>query len=367
MIRLRIREGDRARDVELDADSVRFGRLPECEVRLESTGVSREHAELYRERGAWRVRDLGSRNGTFVNHQEVADAPLRDGDVLHVGDFEFRLSREAPRRPVGDDDPDGTSVRRAPLSRHFSPGATRAMREMLERGAVTSIFQPIVLAKGSPVVAYEALGRGAHPDLPCGPIELFEVAGTLGPEEQCRLSRIFRRSAVELAKRLPQPPLLFLNTHPVELAQPGLLESLGELRASAPQVPMVLEIHESALAQPEFIRSLRESLDEMSVGLAFDDFGAGQARLFELAEAPPHYLKFDRRFVTGIDSAPVSRQRLVASLVAAARELLVSTIAEGVETVAEAAACQRAGFTHAQGNHFGRPAPLEGTAAFPAR
>jgi len=97
----------------------------------------------------------------------------------------------------------------------------------------------------------------------------------------------------------------------------------------------------------------------MNVGLAYDDFGAGQARLFELAEAPPHYLKFDRRFVTGIDHAPVSRQRLVASLVAAARELLVSTVAEGVETAAEAATCMRAGFSHAQGYHFGRPAPAE--------
>lgn len=86
MIRLRIREGDRARDVELDADSVRFGRLPECEVRLESTGVSREHAELYRERGAWRVRDLGSRNGTRVNGEKVDDRALAEGDEIALAD-----------------------------------------------------------------------------------------------------------------------------------------------------------------------------------------------------------------------------------------------------------------------------------------
>jgi EAL domain-containing protein (putative c-di-GMP-specific phosphodiesterase class I) len=343
----------------------RLGRGVGVSLVLQSGLVSKEHAEIYSDGRGLRVRDLGSRNGTFVNHQEVADAPLRDGDVLHVGDFEFRVARESLRRAL-DDDPDGTNIRRAPLSRHFSPGAARAMRETLERGAVTSLFQPIVLAKGAPVIAYEALGRGAHPDLPVGPIELFEVAGTLGPDEPCRLSRLFRRRAVELARRLPQPPLLFLNTHPLELARPGLLESLGELRAFAPQVQLVLEIHESALAQPEFIQSLRESLDEMSVGLAFDDFGAGQARLFELAEVPPHYLKFDRRFVTGIDHAPLSRQRLVASLVAAARELLVSTIAEGVETAAEAATCLRAGFTHAQGNHFGLPAALEATAPDPS-
>ena len=36
----------------------------------------------------------------------------------------------------------------------------------------------------------------------------------------------------------------------------------------------------------------------------YDDFGSGQARLFELAEAPPHYLKFDRRFLTAVGGDP---------------------------------------------------------------
>ena len=56
---------------------------------------------------------------------------------------------------------------------------------------------------------------------------------------------------------------------------------------------------------------------------------------------------------------PASRRRLLASLVAAARELLVKTIAEGVETAAEAEVCTRLGFTHFQGYHFGRPVPIE--------
>jgi EAL domain-containing protein (putative c-di-GMP-specific phosphodiesterase class I) len=165
---------------------------------------------------------------------------------------------------------------------------------------------------------------------------------------------------VELVRDRPEPPLLVLNTHPVELERPGLLESLEELRNFAPQVDLVLEIHESALAQTDFITWLRARLGEINVALAYDDFGTGQARLFELAEAPPHYLKFDRRFISDLDHAPTSRQRLVASLVAAARELLVKTVAEGVETEDESAACTRAGFSYAQGYHLGRPAPVEG-------
>ena len=152
---------------------------------------------------------------------------------------------------------------------------------------------------------------------------------------------------------------LFLNTHPSELAQPGLIESVEALRELAPQLDLTLEIHESALAQPNVMARLRDRLAEMNVRLAFDDFGAGQARLLELAEAPPHYLKFDRRFVEGIDQAPASRRRLVASLVAAARELLAKTVAEGVETAAEAEVCRSLGFNLAQGYHFGRPTPVD--------
>ncbi|PYQ18988.1 MAG: diguanylate phosphodiesterase, partial [Acidobacteria bacterium] len=41
------------------------------------------------------------------------------------------------------------------------------------------------------------------------------------------------------------------------------------------------------------------------------------------------------------------------------RELMVKTVAEGVETPAEAEACIRLGFTHAQGFHFGHPVPVD--------
>jgi EAL domain-containing protein (putative c-di-GMP-specific phosphodiesterase class I) len=334
----------------------RIGRSPGLQLVLPSVHVSKAHAEIYTDGLALRVRDLGSRNGTFLNRDPVADATLHEGDVLHVGDNEFRVARDLP----GEDEVGGerTLLRTAPLSRHFASGALQ-VRELIDQCAVTVLFQPLVTLPSARVAAYEALGRGRMPGLPESPVELFDLAGALGPEAQAELSRLFRRRAVELVRDRPEPPLLFLNTHPVELEAPGLLESLEELRNFAPQVDLVLEIHESSLAQPDFITWLRGRLMEINVALAYDDFGTGQARLFELAEAPPHYLKFDRRFVTGLDHAPTSRQRLVASLVAAARELLVNTVAEGVETAEEGAACMRAGFSHAQGYHFGRPGPIE--------
>jgi EAL domain-containing protein (putative c-di-GMP-specific phosphodiesterase class I) len=325
-----------------------IGRAPGSTLVLSSAPVSKVHAEIYSDGVTLRVRDLGSRNGTFLNHRPITDAPLHDGDVLGIGNCEFRLAPEDAEKPAAADT--------TPLTRPF---AAALVRELIDSGAVDVAFQPIVSMTSGETIAYEALGSGRFPGLPRSPVELFDLGGVLGPTAQAELSRLLRTKAVAAVKDRKTPPLLFLNTHPADLEQPGLLPSLRELRASAPSVQLVLEVHESALAEPELISSLREQLAEIGIGIAYDDFGAGQARLLELAEAPPDYLKFDRRFVTGIDQAPESRRRLVASLVAAARELRVHTVAEGVETAAEADACRTAGFSHAQGYFFGRPGPLE--------
>ena len=324
-----------------------IGRAPGLSLVLTSAPVSKTHAEIYSDGVALRVRDLGSRNGTFLNHRPIADAPLHEGDVLGIGNYEFRILPD-------DTEPPGAADT-TPLTRHF---AAARVRELIDTKAVEIAFQPIVALASGEAIAYEALGSGRFPGLPRSPVELFDLAGAFGPDAQAELSQLLRRQAVDVVKDWPAPPLLFLNTHPADLEQAGLLPSLRQLRADAPSVRLVLEVHESALAEPEFIAWLRAQLAEIEIGIAYDDFGAGQARLLELAEAPPDYLKFDRRFVSGIDKAPASRRRLVASLVAAARELKVHTVAEGVETAEEAAECTAAGFSHVQGYYFGRPGPL---------
>ena len=325
----------------------RLGRAQGLSLVVSSTHVSTTHAEVYSDGLTLRVRDLGSRNGTYLNRQLIADAPLHEGDLLRIGDCDFRVVRDLPEET--------SASATLPLRQQLSPVR---LRELIDRGAVTSVYQPILALPSREPIAFEALGRGLYPGLPESPVELFDLAGTLGPEAQAELSRLFRRRAVELVRDCARPPILFLNTHPVEFEAPGLIESLEELRTLAPDVGLVLEIHESTLGQIEFLSWLSARLAEIGVQLSYDDFGAGEARLFELAEVPPHYLKFDRRFVDGLHAAPVSRRRLVGSLVAAARELQVSTIAEGVETAEDAEACLRVGFSHAQGFHFGRPGPF---------
>ncbi len=329
----------------------RIGRDQGLELMLPSGSVSRVHAEVYEAEGSLRLRDRASTNGTFVNGQRIEDAPLREGDVLHFADFEFRVAAPAPEAP--EEALATLSLRRIPLPNRFVPG-TRELKELLREGAITTVFQPIVLLSSGAPMAYEVLGRGRHSDLPETPLELFRIAESMGAEAE--LSRLFRAKAVELVRHRTDLPTLFLNTHPAELSGPGLLESLEELRRLAPHLDLALEIHESVLTRPAALAELRRLLSESNILLAYDDFGAGQARLLELSEAPPHYLKFDRRFVAGIDQPDLAnRRRLLRSLVGIANDLRVKTVAEGIETEGEAKACREIGFSHGQGFHLGRP------------
>lgn len=348
--------GRQLRRMRIEPLPFRIGREPGLELVLPSHRVSKRHAEIFETDGALRIRDLRSRNGTYVNHRLVTEAGLEDGHILHLGDFEFRVGRRDAPDEAREDGSTTAAFDPSAFSHQFVQG-TRELKELLAQGAVTVDLQPIVRLPGAETSAYEALGRGTHPGLPQCPVELLRIAEGMGAAVE--LSQLFRRRAVEMVRGRPRVAALFLNTHPAELQAPGLLESVEELRTLAPHLNLTLEIHESALAQPAAIAALRDQLSEINVGLAYDDFGSGQARLLELAEAPPHYLKFDRRFVARIDAGPPSRRRLLASLVAAARELLVNTVAEGVETPAEAETCLRLGFTHAQGYHFGRPASID--------
>ena len=75
------------------AQVLRIGRDPGNGLRLTHETVSRVHAELSFQGGAWVLRDLGSTNGTTVNGQRVTgSAVVREGDQIGFGRMDFRLS-----------------------------------------------------------------------------------------------------------------------------------------------------------------------------------------------------------------------------------------------------------------------------------
>lgn len=83
-----------------------LGRHTEADVRLAFSAVSRHHCRVFFEAGQWRVADLNSLNGVFVNDERVAETALYTGDVLRLGEVTLVVESGTPlrgRRPEGDE------------------------------------------------------------------------------------------------------------------------------------------------------------------------------------------------------------------------------------------------------------------------
>jgi pSer/pThr/pTyr-binding forkhead associated (FHA) protein len=71
----------------LDTEMVSAGRHPESDIFLDDITVSRRHVEFHRTEGSFRVHDVGSLNGTYVNRDRIDDALLQNGDEVRIGKF----------------------------------------------------------------------------------------------------------------------------------------------------------------------------------------------------------------------------------------------------------------------------------------
>jgi pSer/pThr/pTyr-binding forkhead associated (FHA) protein len=79
-------------EIPLKKDEFFIGRAKECTLRAGSEAISRRHCAITRGAEGWSVRDLKSRNGTYVNDERIEQAtPLVPGDELRVGPLKFRI------------------------------------------------------------------------------------------------------------------------------------------------------------------------------------------------------------------------------------------------------------------------------------
>jgi EAL domain-containing protein (putative c-di-GMP-specific phosphodiesterase class I) len=184
-------------------------------------------------------------------------------------------------------------------------------------------------------------------------MQLFSLAASLGREAE--LSEAFRQLGVTSMAPQLAGEALFVNAHPKETFDDRFLVSLRALREAVPQVSLIVEVHETAITEGPRMRELAAKLADMGVRFAYDDFGAGQARLNEIGEVPAHCVKFDMGLVRDIHLASDRKRRVVGDLVRLVRDLGSLALAEGVETEAEAEVCRALGFDLIQGYLTGRP------------
>jgi EAL domain-containing protein (putative c-di-GMP-specific phosphodiesterase class I) len=327
--------------VTISTSPFKVGRLNVCNLCLSDESISRHHAEFYLEDGRLRICDMGSTNGTYVNRQRLKEKeiyPLSSGDMVHFGGLEFKVLHR--------DSEEDLTERRDPYVDKF--------KEMLESKAVVPHYQPMVKFSDGLIAGYELLGRAHFTGLPEMPEFIFPIAKRLGEDEE--LSALFRDEGVKKVAQGNYQGKLFFNTLPKEFYRPGLPQDLLKLRQSAPDVHLGLEVNENTVSDVRAIKKVRDFLKENDISLAYDDFGAGQARLVEIIRVPPDYLKFDISLIRNIDSIPALK-KMVGGLVKMCQDAGITTVAEGIEQPEEAEVCREMGFELAQGFYYGRPTP----------
>jgi EAL domain-containing protein (putative c-di-GMP-specific phosphodiesterase class I) len=238
--------------------------------------------------------------------------------------------------------------------------------EIIRRGAVRAVYQPIVdLATGEPV-GYEALARGPQGTQYESPLAMFAAAREAGVVTE--LEWACRAAAVRGALRanLPSSLALFLNVEPDLVAAPVPALFAGLLEEARDRLRIVFEITERALAErpAELLRRVQR-LRALGGAIAIDDVGADPRSLALMPFLEPDVIKLDMRLVQ--DRPDAGAARVMHAVSAEAERSGAAVVAEGIETDAHLQRALALGASLAQGFHFGRPGPLPDAFALPER
>ena len=286
----------------------------------------------------------------YPEHGEEAGELLRRADIAM---YQAKRSRSGHRLYAAEND-DNTPTR-------LELGTE--LRSAVERDELVLFYQPQVCVQTGRVMGVEALIRWRHPRhgllAPDAFIPLAESSGMILPITRWVLETAIREcaplretgSAIDLAVNLSPRAL-----HDPEL--PGVLARLAE-QIGPTASRLKLELTETTIAtDPEHAARLLAELRSFGIGIAIDDFGTGYGSLTYLRDLPIDEIKIDRSFVREAnDDGPESA--IVRAIVALARELDITVIAEGVETREMLERVTQLGCDSAQGYFLGRPQPIE--------
>jgi diguanylate cyclase (GGDEF)-like protein len=234
------------------------------------------------------------------------------------------------------------------------------LRTGIADGSVVLYYQPkLDLATGE-IREVEALVRWVHPRLgvlaPSEFVPLAENTGLIRPLTSYVLDCAVAQAAKWHADNTPLTVAVNLSAR--SLHDGAILREvkavLDEHRVS-PSL-LRLEITESSImADPQRAKKILEQLNDMGVRLSIDDFGTGYSSLAYLRELPVSEIKIDRSFVTNVVERE-GDQVIVRSTIDLARNLGLTSVAEGVETGSALRWLTQAGCNAAQGYHIARPA-----------
>jgi diguanylate cyclase (GGDEF)-like protein len=243
------------------------------------------------------------------------------------------------------------------------------LQHAVENDELRLHYQPKVDAISGRMVGMEALVRWMHPQrgmIP--PVEFIPLAEDTGLivaigrwvlREACRQNAAWQQAGL-------RPLRVAVNLSARQFRSSKLLSDIDTALAemALPASLLELEITESMVMEdPEGVINLLDKIRSRGIHLALDDFGTGHSSLAYLKRFPIDCVKIDRAFIkdTPANSDDVAIAR---TIVAMAKSLGLTTVAEGVETAEQFELLQAMGCDQIQGYFFSRPLPPDEFADF---
>lgn len=240
----------------------------------------------------------------------------------------------------------------------------RFLRRAIEQDEFLIHYQPQVEVASGRLTGAEALLRWNHPGMgmmqPDKFIPLAEETGLIVP-----IGRIVMMRACVAARRWQECGIpgfrVAVNLSPRQFAQSELVADVRHILEDTGLAPeyLELEITESMVMEnPERAAAILHELRAVGVKLAIDDFGTGYSSLGYLKRFPVDTLKIDRSFIKDVP-ADADDVAITHAVIAMGHSLRLLTVAEGVETRAQADFLANNGCDLMQGYLISRPLPME--------
>ena len=237
------------------------------------------------------------------------------------------------------------------------------LRHAIENEELLVYLQPQVDMLTQNIVGMEALVRWIKEDgtmiSPAEFIPLAEETRLIVP-----LDRFVMKRALSFFARWRkdglEPGILSLNLSMIQLESDDFIEAaIAMMRENElePQSVMLEVTETQIMGNPENTVRILNEIKNLGFGIAIDDFGTGQSSLSYLKQLPISKIKIDQSFVRDIPNDKDDME-LTRAIIAIARSLGLSVIAEGVETIEQADFLQLHQCFEAQGYKYYKPMPL---------
>jgi diguanylate cyclase (GGDEF)-like protein/PAS domain S-box-containing protein len=236
------------------------------------------------------------------------------------------------------------------------------LRRALDRQELALHYQPKINLKTGAITGAEALLRWNHPTrgliCPAEFIPIAEESGLILPIGTWVLGEACRQAHAWMDAGWPEMTMA-VNVSELQFQCGNFVEDLFAILLDTGLDPkfLELEVTESLLMRrPEATALILQTLRQKGVHVAIDDFGTGYSSLSYLYKLPLDSLKIDQSFVRQITATP-NQTGIVSAIIDMGKNLMLTVVAEGVETAEELDFLQSRHCDEVQGYYFSRPVP----------